>query len=87
MKNKNYIDAQQFSDFKTNQDKLIDILNHNVTDMKKDIKSQTKSLSSLVNIVSEMKGSFKVTQKVIWGIAGFIGTLVTVIIVGVIQSV
>jgi hypothetical protein len=32
-----YIDAQTFEDFKTNQEKLIRILNHNITKMRIDI--------------------------------------------------
>ena len=36
--NKKYLTAMEFHDFQINQDKLIEILNHNMSKIKQDIK-------------------------------------------------
>jgi hypothetical protein len=37
MKSCNYIDAKTFADFKENQNKLIEVLNHNMTKMSNNV--------------------------------------------------
>jgi len=51
----NYIDATTFEDFKKNQDKLIKILNHNMTKMTQDI-SWIKAL--MVGLLLVAAGTF-----------------------------
>jgi len=45
-----YLKARTFKDFCENQDKLIDILNHNFTEMKIDVKWIKRLLFSMVGL-------------------------------------
>ena len=86
MPNKHYIDAKQFSDFKSNQETLIGILNHSMSEMREDVKCVTKDISKIAEHVCEMKGKFNVTSKVVWWIMGGFIALVTVIAAGILAS-
>ncbi len=66
MKN-NYIDAQTFKEFCTNQESLINILNHRMTSIEKNVVS--------ISVDSSW------TKKLLWGILGVaITSLVTILI-------
>jgi len=81
-----YIDAGTFEDFKNNQDVLIGILNHNMTEIKNDFKKFSENFIKVCVDVGEIKGSFKVSQKIFWWMMGILGTVGTLIIIGVISS-
>jgi len=55
-----YIEAKTFEDFKKNQDKLINILNHNITKMTQDI-SWIKAL--MVGLLISVAGNFLIGGK------------------------
>jgi hypothetical protein len=59
--NKKYIDAKTFEDFKINQEKLINVLNHNMTDLTKQSKKTADSNIKLSNDVNWLK-KFTATQ-------------------------
>ena len=79
MSKQHYISVEQFNDFKLNQDKLINVLNHNMT-------SLTKTVSGIAVDVASMTGSFKVTSKVVWGIASIIFLIVGAACLSVIKG-
>jgi len=51
----NYIKAKTFEDFKINQEKLIEILNHNMTELTKQTQMTAKSNIKLSNDVQWLK--------------------------------
>ena len=70
-----YIEEKDFCDFKQNFHTLIETFNHSMTDLKKDFKETKNKVGKIAEILSEMRGSLKITQKVVWWIAGIIGTV------------
>lgn len=51
----NYIDAKTFADFKLNQDKLIEVLNHNMTKLSEQSEKTARSNIKLSNDVQWLK--------------------------------
>lgn len=61
-----YIDAQTFSDFKHNQEKLIGVLNHNMTKMSVDVAWMKKLIGWQLGIIATL--TITIIIKSIWGI-------------------
>ena len=72
-----YISSKKFDDFKENQEELIKVLNHNMTNL-------TKSVAKIELLFSELIGKFKIINKLIWWILGIIGFFVGTICVGMV---
>ncbi len=78
-----YITPVEFRDFQINQERLIEVLNHNMSDIRKDIRflknvfsKKMEEFSIVVKDVAEIKGSLKVTSKIVWWILGIITVIV-----------
>ena len=83
---RNYIDTNTFKEFKENQITLIQILNHNMTELKDDVKCQTKDISSIAKCVAKMEGSYTTTKRIIWWMMGVFAGLISLTIIGALLS-
>ncbi len=78
-KNK-YIDAETFQEFKVNQEKLIEILNHNMTNMAEQSKLTANSNIKLSNDVQWLKKIMGIQTTLIGGtFLALIGIVIEII--------
>lgn len=89
----NYIDAKTFEEFKKNQEMMINIFNHSITDIKddvKELKEEAKKTSSCISTInsnfSKFTGSYGILQKIVWSIFGIICTIVGAIIIATLSN-
>ena len=78
-----YLDAETFEHFKKNQETLIDVLNHNMTDLtrdvsnlRKDFKEMGADVKAIAVHLGEMRGSSKVIKQVVFWILGIVAVVV-----------
>lgn len=75
MKDRNYIEAKEFCDFKKNQDKLIKILNHSVSKISGNVEVLSCELNQLKNSTSKIEGMFGQTNKLMWWVLGILSAI------------
>ena len=73
---KKYINEKEFCDFKTNFHTLINVFNHNITDMKDDAKETKDQVTIIATLLAKMEGNMSVISKIVWWILGIIATLI-----------
>lgn len=79
----NYIDAKTFNDFKLNQDKLIEVLNHNMTELTKQSDLTAKSNIRLSNDVKWLKKIMGIQTGVMTGtFIALLGIVIKLVIGG-----
>jgi len=72
---KQYINEREFNDFKDNFKLLVNTLNHNITDIKKDVHEFKNKSLEVFGEVKELKGQIKMSNQLLWVIVGIFATL------------
>ncbi|MBT3451191.1 hypothetical protein HN448_04435 [archaeon] len=70
-----YIEEKEFGDFKENFNLLVQTLNHNVTDIRDDVKKFQEGSVEIFGEVKELKGQLKTSNRLLWTIIGIITTV------------
>jgi hypothetical protein len=79
----NYIDAKTFGDFKQNQEKMIEVLNHNMTELSKQSSMTARSNIKLSNDVQWLKKIMGIQTGVMTGtFIALLGIVIKLVIGG-----
>jgi hypothetical protein len=81
-----YVKQSTFEDVSRNQQMLIEILNHNFTEMKEDVKVMKNNSNTMAVAIAKLEASFSISSKILWTGVGIFVSLITAIIIGAVVS-